>query len=61
MQVISLTAKPTSEVGQLADIDPCTPAGAFADCVQELHIKIIHILIELVERQLFPENYTKTF
>jgi D-sedoheptulose 7-phosphate isomerase len=25
--------------------------------VQELHIKVIHILIELVERKLAPENY----
>jgi D-sedoheptulose 7-phosphate isomerase len=25
--------------------------------VQELHIKVIHILIELIERDLFPENY----
>ena len=27
------------------------------DRVQELHIKVIHILIELVERELAPENY----
>ena len=32
-------------------------AVSFADRVQELHIKVIHILIELVERNLFPENY----
>jgi len=25
--------------------------------VQELHIKVVHILIELVERKLAPENY----
>jgi D-sedoheptulose 7-phosphate isomerase len=25
--------------------------------VQELHIKVIHILIELVERALQPANY----
>jgi len=30
----------------------CTPAGRFADRVQELHIKVIHVLIELVEHQL---------
>jgi D-sedoheptulose 7-phosphate isomerase len=27
--------------------------------VQELHIKVIHILIELVERKLAPQNYAK--
>jgi D-sedoheptulose 7-phosphate isomerase len=31
--------------------------GRFADRVQELHVKVVHILIELVERALFPENY----
>ncbi|MFZ8932560.1 MAG: D-sedoheptulose-7-phosphate isomerase [Bacteriovoracaceae bacterium] len=27
------------------------------DRIQEMHIKIIHCLIEGIERQLFPENY----
>src|SRR4029077_13203293 len=55
--VIALTGRPGSQLGALADIDVCTPAGRFADRVQELHIKFVHILIELVERELFPENY----
>jgi D-sedoheptulose 7-phosphate isomerase len=55
--VIALTGRPDSRLGVLADIDICTPAGRFADRIQELHIKIVHILIELVERELFPENY----
>lgn len=58
MVVIALTGRPASSLGQLADLDICTPGGGgFADRVQELHIKVIHILIELVERQLFPEHY----
>lgn len=57
MKVITLTGKSMSELGKLADIDICTPAGTFADRCQELHIKVIHIMIELIERQLFPENY----
>lgn len=57
MKIIALTGKPDSLLSQLADIDICTPGGAFADRVQELHIKVIHILIELIERALFPENY----
>jgi len=56
-RVIALTGRPGSLLSQLADIDICTPGGAFADRVQELHIKVIHILIELVERSLFPANY----
>ena len=57
VKVIALTGHPEMPLGALADIEICTPAGRFADRVQELHIKIVHILIELVERDLFPENY----
>jgi D-sedoheptulose 7-phosphate isomerase len=57
MTVVALTGRPGSVIGELADIDVCTPGGQYADRVQELHIKVIHILIESVERELFPENY----
>lgn len=53
MKVITLTGKPNSELGALADIDICTPVGTYADRVQELHIKVIHSFIELIEKQLF--------
>ena len=55
--VIALTGKPQSPLEGHADHVICTSGGAFSDRVQELHIKIIHILVELVERALFPENY----
>jgi D-sedoheptulose 7-phosphate isomerase len=57
MTVIGLSGRPGATLSTLADIDICTPGGQFADRVQELHIKVIHILIESVERRLFPENY----
>jgi len=57
MKTIALTGKADSELHTLADVVICTPAGSYADRVQELHIKVIHILIELIERNLFPENY----
>lgn len=57
MTVITLTGKKDSPVGGAADFDICTPAGTYSDRVQELHIKVIHILVELTERYLFPENY----
>lgn len=31
--------------------------GATADRIQEQHIQLVHMLIELIERDLFPENY----
>ncbi|MFB4367731.1 MULTISPECIES: D-sedoheptulose 7-phosphate isomerase [unclassified Pseudomonas] len=57
IKVIALTGKPGSLLESLADVCICAPGGDFADRTQELHIKVIHILIELVERQLSPENY----
>jgi D-sedoheptulose 7-phosphate isomerase len=57
MGVIALTGRADSELETLADLCICCPAGAFADRVQELHIKVIHILIELIERRFYPENY----
>lgn len=57
IKVIALTGKPGSLLESLADVCICAPGGDFADRTQELHIKVIHILIELVERRLSPENY----
>jgi D-sedoheptulose 7-phosphate isomerase len=57
LTTIALTGQPGSALEELADICICTPAGAFADRVQELHIKVLHILIEMVERTLCAENY----
>jgi D-sedoheptulose 7-phosphate isomerase len=59
LQVVALTGKPASPLAAHADIDICTPAGRYSDRVQELHIKVIHVLIELVERQLYPQNYAQ--
>lgn len=57
MTVLALTGNPTSALGTISDVCVATPAGKFADRVQELHINVIHILIELVERHFFPANY----
>ena len=57
MQVVALTGRAGSPIAEIADVAVVTPAGRWADRVQELHIKVIHILIELVERELDPQNY----
>lgn len=57
MQVIGLTGPSGSPLEDLCDVCISCPGGAFADRTQELHIKIIHMLIELVERELYPKNY----
>ncbi len=56
-KVVGLTGKPSSKLEALCDVCVCAPGGEYADRVQELHIKVIHILIELIERRFHPENY----
>ncbi|WP_337882092.1 SIS domain-containing protein [Chromobacterium haemolyticum] len=57
VKVIILTGRAGTRLEPLADVYVNTPGGQFADRVQELHIKVLHILIELVERHFCPENY----
>lgn len=57
MGVIVLGGRPSPALEALSSVYVCTPGGAFADRVQELHIKVLHIFIELIERRMFPENY----
>lgn len=58
MRVIALTGRDGTPLADAADVAIVTPGGRYADRVQELHIKVIHILIELVERRLAPGNYS---
>ena len=59
MKVVILTGRAGTRLEPLADVYVNTPGGHYADRVQELHIKVLHILIELVERHFCPENYTE--
>lgn len=58
VKIIALTGRPGTPLASVADLTICTPGGTpYSDRIQELHIKVIHTLIELCERQLFPKNY----
>jgi D-sedoheptulose 7-phosphate isomerase len=57
MKSVALTGRKGSEMESLSDLCICTPAGTYADRVQELHIKVLHLLIETVERHFHPEHY----
>ena len=56
--VVSLTGKENSPLGLLSDIDIVCTGEKYADLVQELHIKVIHILIELIEQGMFTKVTT---
>ncbi len=56
MKVIALLGRDGGKIKDMADLAIVIPAQT-SDRTQEIHIKLIHTVIETVERDLFPENY----
>ena len=52
MKVITLTGKDGGKMNGIADVDIRVPHFGYADRVQEIHIKVIHILILLIEKEM---------
>ncbi len=53
MKVILLTGKDGGKLAGLGDVEIRVEHEGFADRIQEIHIKVIHIMIQLVEYHLF--------
>lgn len=56
IQTVGLLGRNGGKLKEVADLAIVVPGGS-SDRIQELHIKLIHIVIEVLERELFPENY----
>ena len=52
MQVIALTGKQGGKVAEFSDIEIRVPHDGYSDRIQEIHIKIIHTLILLIEQKI---------
>jgi D-sedoheptulose 7-phosphate isomerase len=52
MKVIGLTGKDGGKMASLCDIEIRAPYSSYADRAQEIHIKIIHSLIDFIEINL---------
>ncbi|MBG8553357.1 D-sedoheptulose 7-phosphate isomerase [Hymenobacter guriensis] len=50
MQVVSLTGKGGGQLASLSDVEIRPPHTGYADRIQEIHIKAIHIMIMLIEQ-----------
>jgi len=50
MTVVSLTGKDGGRLAGISDVEIRAPHAGFADRIQEIHIKVIHVLILLIER-----------
>ena len=49
MKVVGLTGKDGGKIGPLCDIEIRAPHSHYADRAQEIHIKVIHSLIQIIE------------
>ena len=55
IKTVALTGKDGGKIGPLADLEIRVAHLGWADRVQEVHIKIIHTLIQLIEQDIYPE------
>lgn len=56
MKVVALTGKTGGLLAGMADVEIRVKGGTYSDRVQEVHIKVIHILIGLIEDGLGISN-----
>jgi len=56
VKTVGLLGKDGGVLKSMVDVPIVVPART-SDRIQEIHIKIIHTVIETLERELFPENY----
>lgn len=56
IRTVALLGRDGGKLKSMADLAIVVPAQT-SDRIQEMHIKLIHTVIEAVERRLFPENY----
>lgn len=59
LTVVGLLGKGGGKMKPLVDIPVVVPLAHTSDRIQEVHIKVLHIVIEAVEREMFPGNYRR--
>jgi D-sedoheptulose 7-phosphate isomerase len=57
VKTIGLLGKGGGAALTLSDVAIVVPSATTSDRIQELHINVLHAVIEAVERRLFPDNY----
>ena len=50
IKVVALTGKDGGKIAPLCDVEVRVPWFGYADRIQEIHIKVIHSLIDHIER-----------
>jgi D-sedoheptulose 7-phosphate isomerase len=57
VRTVGVLGKGGGRLRELVDVAVVVPLATTSDRIQEVHIKVLHIVIEAVERELFPANY----
>lgn len=52
MKIVALTKEGENKLHEISDVTIASPETPFSDRIQEIHIKVIHILIQLIEAKL---------
>jgi D-sedoheptulose 7-phosphate isomerase len=56
VRVVGLLGRDGGKLKNMCDLSIVIP-GETSDRIQEMHTKILHIAVEIIERKMFPENY----
>jgi len=59
VKTVGLLGKGGGKLLGQVDIPILVPRATTSDRIQEVHIKVLHIVIEAVERRMFPGNYAR--
>lgn len=57
MKVLGLTSDTGNTLHRTADVAVCAPKTRYSDRIQEIHIKVIHIAIECIEKKLAERGF----
>jgi D-sedoheptulose 7-phosphate isomerase len=52
MKVVALTREGDNRLKEVSEVTIASPETPFSDRIQEIHIKVIHILIQLIESKM---------
>jgi len=52
MKVVALTGRSGGKLKDICDVEIRVPYNGYSDRIQEIHIKIIHILIQIIEKNV---------
>jgi len=53
IKIVGLTGKDGGKMAPLCDVEIRAPHSKYADRAQEIHIKVIHSLIDFIERKMY--------